>query len=158
MAVFGVFELPALLVLCFGAIRVTYGQVKSGWPEDKHCDAVTVHLIAETITKWLTDEYTGQAMIQVMGGREQEGRRFYHGTVKWNIFCHIDEQEMSQLSAIAALQMWMRAPKREHNACDPADAVTPPWWLMRSWREVMQEAAIHHICHPLRWTRNQGRK
>ena len=60
MAVFGVFELPALLVLCFGAIRVTYGQVKSGWPEDKHCDAVTVHLIAETITKWLTDEYTGQ--------------------------------------------------------------------------------------------------
>ena len=27
-----------------------------------------------------------------------------------------------------------------------------PWWLMRSWREAMQEAAIHHICHPLRWT------
>ena len=35
MAVFGVFELPALLVLCFGAIRVTYGQVTLMAPKYK---------------------------------------------------------------------------------------------------------------------------
>ena len=32
---------------------------------------------------------------------------------------------MSQPSLISGLQMWMRAPKREHDACDPAYAATP---------------------------------
>ena len=27
---------------------------------------------------------------------------------------------------------WMRAPKGEHNTCDPADAITRPQWLLRS--------------------------
>ena len=46
-------------------------------------------------------------------------------TVKWNISCYIGGQEMSQPSVILALQMWVRAPKREHNAWDLADAITP---------------------------------
>ena len=29
---------------------------------------------------------------------------------------------MSQLSEILAHQMWMKPPKREHNACNPADS------------------------------------
>ena len=49
--------------------------------------------------------------------------------------------------------MWMRAPKREHNAWNPADAPTP--FPMEVAEEVgvgggeKQEAAIHHTCHPL---------
>ena len=46
-------------------------------------------------------------------------------TVKWNISCYIGGQEMSQPSVILAFQMWVRAPKRERNAWDPADAITP---------------------------------
>ena len=45
--------------------------------------------------------------------------------VRWSTSCHISGQEVSQPSAISGLQMRMRAPKGEHNACDPAGASTP---------------------------------
>ena len=41
-------------------------------------------------------------------------------------FLPYGEQEMSQPSVISGLQMWMKAPKMEHNAWKPADATNPP--------------------------------
>lgn len=41
-------------------------------------------------------------------------------------FLPYGEQEMSQPSVISGLQMWMKASKMEHNACNPADAINPP--------------------------------
>ena len=70
--------------------------------------------------------------------------------VKWNISCILVGKNMSQLSVILALQMWMW--EREHNAWDPAVADT---LHSESWRAGgMQEAAICLTCHPLQWTRN----
>ena len=65
------------------------------------------------------------------------------------------KKKRSQLSAISGLLMWMRAPQREHNAWNPADAATP--FPTEVAEEVgvgvgeEQEAAIHHTCHPLQW-------
>ena len=77
------------------------------------------------------------------------------GFVKWNISCHINKQEMSQLSTISGLQMWMKAPKIEHNACDPEDTTTPLHGDCWGAGVEMQEAAICPIWHSLRWTREQ---
>ena len=63
-------------------------------------------------------------------------------SVKWNISCHIGGQEMWQTSAISGLSMWMRAPQREHNACDPADTATPHHDCWGAG-ERMQESAPH---------------
>ena len=57
---------------------------------------------------------------------------------------------MSQSSVISGLQMWMGAPKREHNTCDPVAAATPT--VIAEEHRGMQEAAICHSCHPLQWT------
>ena len=46
--------------------------------------------------------------------------------------------------------------QREHNACDPADAITRHgdcWGAWVGWGGI-QEAAIGHSCHLLWWTRN----
>ena len=64
------------------------------------------------------------------------------GSVKWTISCHIGGQEMWQTSAISGLSVWMRAPQREHNACDPADPATPHHDCWGAG-EQMQEAAPH---------------
>ena len=76
-------------------------------------------------------------------------------------FLPYGEQEMSQPSVISGLQMWMKAPKMEHNAWKPADATKPPHPLPHPTQIAeelgvggMQEEAICYICHPLRWIRN----
>ena len=70
-------------------------------------------------------------------------------TVKYNISCHIEGQEVTAFSDLGPPNV--RSPKREHNACDPTDAATPhgDCWgagtvVGEGW---MQEAAICHICH-----------
>lgn len=60
-------------------------------------------------------------------------------SVKCNISCHIGRQEMWQTPVISGLSVWMRAPQREHNACDPATPHHDCWGA----GEQMQAAAPH---------------
>ena len=55
---------------------------------------------------------------------------FWLFIVMWNenISYHVNEQGISQPSAISGLQMWMRAPKTAIQEMLP-----PPRWLLRSW-------------------------